>query len=88
LRAAEGPSLCAAWHRLRRALPSVDRFLVTDELTIQWRQDAPYRLDVAEFEAHLQEATAAVGRDKVLHLQQAVALYGGELLPGWSAAGS
>ena len=25
------------WHRLRRALPDADRFLIADELTMQWR---------------------------------------------------
>lgn len=71
------------WHRLRRNLPEADRFLTTDELTIQWREDAPWRLDVAEFEAHLAGARAAVqAADQISCLEQAVALYGGELLPG------
>ena len=71
------------WHRLRRTLPDADRFLAADELTMQWRGDASCWLDVAEFEDHLKQAGAAAGiDDQVLHLEQAVALYGGELLPG------
>jgi len=36
------------WYRLRQALPYADRCLATDDLTMQWRADAPCRLDVAE----------------------------------------
>ncbi len=69
------------WHRLRRILPDADRFLAAEELTIQWRDDAPWWLDVAEFEMHLGQARSAADADRALHLEQAVALYGGELLP-------
>ena len=71
------------WHRLRRTLPDADRYLIADELTMQWRGDAPYWLDVAEFESYLKQAElAANAEDRVRGLEQAVALYGGELLPG------
>ncbi len=68
---------------MRRTLPDADRYLTADELAIQWRGDAPFWLDVAEFENHLKLAGTAVGGDLQLqHLEQAVAIYGGELLPG------
>ena len=38
---------------------------------------------MAEFEAHLKQARSAAGiDDQVLHLEQAIAHYGGDLLPG------
>ncbi len=46
-------------HHLRRALPNSDSFLDTTVQTIQWRYDAPFSLDVADFEdslAHLEQA--------------------------------
>lgn len=71
------------WHRLRRTLPDAECFLISDELTMQWRTDAPCSLDVAEFEASLAQARQAAGADaEAQHLEQAVARYGGELLPG------
>jgi DNA-binding SARP family transcriptional activator len=68
------------WHRLRRALPELDSLVATGKTAIQWRADASYKLDVAEFEAAL--AQARIAADPLPHLEQAVALYGGELLPG------
>src|SRR5829696_1011480 len=59
-------------HKLRRALPDADRFLDVGQRTLQWRPDAPIRLDVAEFEAALERDAPA----------EAVALYGGDLLEG------
>lgn len=71
------------WHRLRRALPDADRLLAVDELSVQWRGGDDCWLDVAEFEHYLGQAETAVSGDsQVQHLEQAVALYGGELLPG------
>jgi DNA-binding SARP family transcriptional activator/Flp pilus assembly protein TadD len=61
---------------LRQALPHPDLFLAADATTLYWRHDAPYVLDVAEFEHSLanERSLAAVAR--------AVSLYGGDLLPG------
>lgn len=73
-------NLRSLWHRLRRALPELDSLLVTDETAILWRADASCTLDVAEFEAALAQARTAA--DPLPHLEQAVTLYGGELLPG------
>lgn len=72
------------WHRLRRGLPDADRFLDADELAVQWRADAPCWLDVAVFEAGSQRAraTAASTDEQIAALEDAVAAYGGELLPG------
>jgi DNA-binding SARP family transcriptional activator len=59
-------------HKLRRALPDAERFLDLTPRTLQWRSDAPCRLDVAEFErAVAKEAWA-----------EALDAYGGELLAG------
>lgn len=73
-------NLRSLWHRLRRALPALDSLLTTDETAIIWRADASCALDVADFEAALAQARDAA--DPLPHLEQAVALYGGELLPG------
>ncbi|MFE1747816.1 hypothetical protein [Coleofasciculus sp. H7-2] len=37
-------------HHLRRVLPDADRFIEVDPKTLQWRSDAPFTLDVAQFE--------------------------------------
>ncbi|HEV2784759.1 MAG TPA: BTAD domain-containing putative transcriptional regulator [Solirubrobacteraceae bacterium] len=58
-------------HKLRYSLPDADRYLDLGQRALQWRTDAPFRLDVAEFEE-------AVARDAPA---EAVALYGGDLLP-------
>ena len=71
------------WHRLRCALPNADRFLLADGLTMQWCEDAPCGLDVAEFAEHLKQAeSAADTEERSQELELAVATYGGELLPG------
>ncbi|MEP0752771.1 AAA family ATPase [Trichocoleus sp. Lan] len=72
-------------HHLRRVLPDADRFIEVDTKTLQWRSDAPFTLDVAEFErtvAQAEEAERAADRKTVRTLlEQAVALYQGDLLP-------
>jgi DNA-binding SARP family transcriptional activator/tetratricopeptide (TPR) repeat protein len=72
-------------YHLRRALPDADRFLYADNKVLQWRPDAPFTLDVADFEQAIEQAEAAeragdsAGLQEVL--EQAVALYRGDLLP-------
>lgn len=69
-------------HSLRNALPAAETFLETTNLTVQWRLDAPYRLDVAGFEAAF--ATAMSGGDEATvqrYLTEAIDLYTGDLLP-------
>ena len=65
-------------HTLRRALPGADRFLDVTPRTLRWREDAPYRLDVAAFEAALGRA----GAEPETALREAVEEYGGDLLEG------
>jgi len=72
-------------HLLRQALPEADRFLHADTQTLQWRAEAPFTLDVADFEGALAQAErgeqagdqAATGKA----LEKAVTLYRGDLLP-------
>jgi predicted ATPase/DNA-binding SARP family transcriptional activator len=78
-------------HALKQALPQADHFVHADAQTLQWRSDAPFRLDVAEFEQALSTAHAAQQQDTAeqqgashalqVALEQAIALYGGDLLP-------
>jgi DNA-binding SARP family transcriptional activator len=37
-------------HNLRQALPAADQFLSVETQTLQWRSDAPFTLDVGDFE--------------------------------------
>lgn len=68
---------------LRRTLPNADAYLAADAMTLQWRADASYTLDVADFEAALVQAKTAVSDDdKLGWLETAVATYTGDLLPG------
>jgi len=59
-------------HQLRQALPQADEYLCATVNTLQWRVDAPFTLDVAEFENALAQGA----------LQQAADLYHGDLVPG------
>src|SRR5437016_2744959 len=40
-------------HKLRQAVPDIDRFLYTDTSTVYWRPEALFTLDVDEFERTL-----------------------------------
>ena len=72
-------------HLLRRALPNADRFLHADAQSLQWRPDAPFALDVADFESALAQAERAEqAGDRAAAqqaLEEAVGLYRGNLLP-------
>jgi len=75
-------------HRLRQALPNADTFLHSDRHGLQWRpstQDAPWTLDVLDFERALAEAKQAEHSSDLAAerraLELAVALYRGDLLP-------
>jgi DNA-binding SARP family transcriptional activator len=59
-------------HTLRRALPHPDTYIEATDRILAWRPDAPFTLDVAEFEAAL-----GAGDDAA-----AVAIYRGDLLAG------
>lgn len=69
-------------HTLRGGLPEPERFLDSNNLTLQWRADAPCLLDVAQFEDALRVAAAANGAAACQALIAAVDAYGGDLLPG------
>jgi DNA-binding SARP family transcriptional activator len=78
-------------YRLRQDLPEADRFLRVDRNTLQWRSEAPFELDVARFEEALDRAEMALSgipngasadRARAQQaLEQAVAVYEGDLLP-------
>lgn len=69
-------------HALRRRLPQSEAYLEVTDKTVRWRGDAPFTLDVAEFEAALAEAPRSEGSARVAALERSVAAYGGDLLPG------
>lgn len=66
---------------LRQEVPTLNECIDFGR-EIVWRTDGPYRLDVAEFEAALQQAeVAANGPQQQAPLTKALALYQGELWP-------
>ena len=67
--------------RLRQALPDADDCISVTARLLQWRADAPLRLDVAEFEAAVAQAEGADPARAASALTVAVATYTGELLP-------
>jgi DNA-binding SARP family transcriptional activator len=69
-------------HLLRHRLPESATFLEITDKTVRWRGDAPFTLDVAEFEAALAEAAHSDGAGRVASLERCIAAYGGDLLPG------
>jgi len=70
-------------YRLRRNLPHVDSFLHIDKQTLLWRSDAPWTLDVADFERAIAQAEQAQSKTETQKaLETAVELYQGDLLPG------
>ncbi len=71
------------FYTLRQTLPAADNYLAADSMTLQWRCESDFSLDVAEFEAALAAAkTAVTDADKMAQLETAVSLYQGDLLPG------
>jgi DNA-binding SARP family transcriptional activator/predicted ATPase len=72
-------------HHLRRKLPDAERFFHIDARSLQWRPDAAVMLDVAEFEGKLSQIDALDAADQApvrAALEEATALYRGDLLPG------
>lgn len=76
-------NLRQALHALRLALPDPDTFVYADTNTLYWRPDAPFRLDVAEFEEALAEAATHPQEHGLRReaLERAVNLYSADLLP-------
>jgi predicted ATPase/DNA-binding SARP family transcriptional activator len=69
--------------RLRGALPHADAFLSIDTHSLQWQPDAPWTLDVADFEQALALAEQAGNQVAArVALEQAAEVYRGDLLPG------
>ncbi|MBX3000845.1 MAG: tetratricopeptide repeat protein [Caldilineaceae bacterium] len=73
-------------HNLRANLPESEIFLDITNLTLQWRPDAPFQLDVERFQQLRAEAAIAESRhawgDARRLLEEAIILYRGDLLPG------
>lgn len=70
------------FYTLRRMLPDADAYVAADAMTLQWRAEADFVLDVAEFEAALQRAAGASASEKQRWLEMAIDRYAGDLLPG------
>ncbi len=72
-------------HHLRHALPDADSYLDVSVQTLEWRREASFSLDVADFGAALAQARKAreIGDAPGTReaLERAVALYKGDLLP-------
>ena len=79
-------------HHLRRALPDADTFIDADTESVSWKEDAPFTLDVIEFERAL-TSSSLFGHDTesgyknaeespISTLGAAVSTYRGDLLPG------
>ncbi len=70
-------------YRLRRDLPYANHFLHADKQTLRWRSDAPWTLDVADFEGAIAQAERAQSESEMRKaLVGAVEAYHGDLLPG------
>ncbi|MGE5261769.1 MAG: ATP-binding protein [Acidobacteriota bacterium] len=71
---------------LRHTLPDAGKYLDSEGSTLQWRASAPFTLDVDNLEAAYAESErAARKQDRTRQraaLEQIVALYRGDLLPG------
>jgi DNA-binding SARP family transcriptional activator len=72
-------------HSLKQTLPEAGIFIYIDAQTLQWQPEAPFWLDVAEFEEALDKAeTAEQQGDRQATqaaLERAVDLYHGDLMP-------
>ena len=76
-------NLRGALYKLRSDCPAIGRYLTSTNITLCWQRPATFRLDVHEYENCLTQAHQSTGPIQVRHwLEQAVAAYQGELLPG------
>jgi DNA-binding SARP family transcriptional activator/predicted ATPase len=66
---------------LRRALPNPEQFLLVESKTLQWSPTAPCTVDILEFENAVRAVKAAEPPAIQALLEQAIALYKGDLLP-------
>lgn len=75
-------NLRKALYDLRKLLPSLDHFVQIEEQFLQWRNSAAMTLDVELFAASLTQAERADQQESArAALEEAVALYVGDLLP-------
>lgn len=75
-------NLRKALYVLRRTLPEAPRFVRIDPHSVAWHKDAPFTLDVADFETAVTRAQCSdVAGERRDYLAQAIELYRGELLP-------
>lgn len=72
--------------KLRKLLPSSDAFVRVERHTLLWRNDGPWQLDVLDFERAVARAEQAEREGDLIALrvalEEAMARYQGELLPG------
>lgn len=66
-------------HELKQLIPAADRWLHTGTKTVQWVQNQDCFLDVAEFEVAIAQSHHSTQSQTAL--EQAAALYQGDLLP-------
>ncbi|MFO7631002.1 MAG: bacterial transcriptional activator domain-containing protein, partial [Caldilinea sp.] len=73
--------------RLRQTVPELGQYVEATVYALQWRQDAPFRLDIADFEAACADGTQADRLHRadtaITAYARAVQLYTGDLTPGW-----
>lgn len=73
-------------YHLRHELPDAERFLHVDSHSVHWQPQAPFSLDVAQFQAAVERAEEALERSDDgsarAVLEEVVELYQGDLLPG------
>lgn len=74
--------------QLKKAFPSYASFLYVDRTTIQWRNDAEFTLDIAQFESLLDVdkgyavvASSPVNGDLLGRYQESITVYRGDLVP-------
>ncbi len=72
-------------HHLRHALPNSDTYLDVTVQTMQWRSDAPFSLDIIDFNTEISQAEQALKQNSPLSAREAFIraadLYKGDLLP-------
>ncbi len=76
-------NLRKALYHLRHTFSAIEHYWQIDARTISWRAETPCTVDVVEFEQKLAQADtlAADAAAQQVCLTEAVALYGGDLLP-------
>lgn len=70
-------------YQLRQTFPAIEHYWQIDARTIRWREGAPCIVDVVEFEQKLVQVDALGANPAAQQacLAEALALYGGDLLP-------